>query len=93
VIGRDKTVKLDDWDEDGKQIREDIDFTTDALVLDLRFDQPIKHRIAAGSGFNYSEKTTLVLVYLDPADGQVKERVQLFDKYDPIRKKLEEQAW
>ena len=93
VIGGVEKVKLDEWDEDGKQIREDIDFTTDALVLDLRFDQPIKHRIAAGKGFNYSEKTTLVLVYLDPADGQVKERVQLFDKYDPIRKKLEEEAW
>jgi len=93
VIGGMEKVKLEEWDEDGKQIREDINFTTDALVLDLRFDQPIKHRVSAGSGFNYSEKTTLVLVYLDPADGQVKERVQFFDKYDPIRKKLEEEAW
>jgi hypothetical protein len=93
VIGGVEKVKLDEWDDDGRQIREDIDFTTNALVLDLRFDQPIKQRIAAGKGFNYSEKTTLVLVYLDPADGQVKERVQLFDKYDPIRKKLEDQSW
>jgi hypothetical protein len=93
VIGGVEKVKLEEWDEDGKQIRQDIDFTTDALVLDLRFDEPIKHRVSAGSGFNYSEKTTLVLVYLDPADGQVKERVQLFDKYDPIRKKLEDEAW
>jgi hypothetical protein len=53
----------------------------------------VKVRLAKGKGqFDYTERKSLVLVYLDPADGQVKERIQAMDASDPLRKKLKEQA-
>ncbi|MBI5865892.1 MAG: hypothetical protein HZB38_15595 [Planctomycetes bacterium] len=65
-------------------------FTTGAIVLDIRVDEPTHVRVAKGKGaFDYREQKTLVVVYLDPADGQVKERTQAADQSDPLRKKLE----
>ncbi len=93
TIGGVKRIKTGDTDEDGKDVKEDVDFGTGAVVLDLRFDERVKIRAAAGrkGEFTYREVTSLVLVYLDPADGQVKERVQALDRDDPLRKKLEEE--
>jgi hypothetical protein len=69
------------------------DFSTKAVVLDIRVEQPVKVRQNKGKGqFEYRDQKSLVLVYLDPADGQVKERIQAFDTNDPLRKKLKEQA-
>ncbi|MCH8805098.1 MAG: hypothetical protein IH986_03310 [Planctomycetes bacterium] len=93
VIGDVKRVKVEEYDEDGKQIRADVDFATGAIVLDLRFKQPVRERQRRGKEgqFSYKETTTVVMVYLDPADGQVKEKSQALDKYDPIRAKLKDQ--
>jgi hypothetical protein len=92
VIGGVKSLKLGETDKDAKEVKTDVDFTTGAVVLDLRFDQPVQQRIAGkGGSFSYREKPSLVMVYLDPADGQVKEKVQVFDQYDPVKKALEEQ--
>lgn len=93
TIGGVKRIKTGETDEDGKDVKEDVDFGTGAVVLDLRFDERVKIRAAAGrkGEFTYREVTSLVLVYLDPADGQVKERVQALDRDDPLRKKLEEE--
>lgn len=90
TIGGVKRVKTGEVDENDREIREDVDFTTGAVVLDLRFDERVKVRAAAGKQgeYTYREVTSLVLVYLDPADGQVKERVQALDRDDRIRKRL-----
>ena len=95
VIGGDvKDVKTGDYDDEGEEVKKDVDFTTDAVVLDLRFDEPVKERWPQKDGaFSYRDKTSTVLVYLDPADGQVKERAQVFDRRDPIRKQLEDASW
>ena len=73
------------------EIRADVDFNTGAVVLDLRFDEPVVTRDSAGKKgeFRLREKDSLVLVYLDPADGQVKERAQVFDRRNPLRNRLE----
>ena len=93
VIGEVKTVKTDDYDEAGRTVRAEVDFSTGAILLDIREDAPIMQRVAGKAGtFKYSPKKSTVIVYLDPADGQVKERVQIFDRYDPIRAQLDDAA-
>lgn len=92
VIGGVKRVKLDEYDDDGKQMYEDVDFSTGAVVLDLRMNQPFERRMAAGTKGEHSYRTqaTLTLSYLEPADGQVKQRFQLTDSTSPLRGKLQD---
>lgn len=90
VIGDVKMVKSDETDERGRAIPKPVDFATNAVVLDIRPKDKIKVRIPGREGFTLREQESLVVVYLDPLDGQVKERVQAFDRNDPIRKKIEE---
>ncbi|MGE0480479.1 MAG: hypothetical protein AB7Q17_08400 [Phycisphaerae bacterium] len=87
-IGGVKKVRLDE--SDARSERVDVDFSTGAVVLDLRFDEEIPIRRAMGKEgeFRYDDRQTAVLVYLDPADGQVKQRVEWLDRYDPVRKQL-----
>jgi hypothetical protein len=93
VVGAPTEVKTPEFDDDGKPRKEKVDFSTDAVVLDLRIDEPVPCRRPAAKGeFSYRDAKTLVLVYLDPADGQVKERVTELDKSDPLYKKLKD-AW
>jgi hypothetical protein len=89
VIGNAVDLKVD---EDSKK-KETVDFCTNALVLDMRLDEPTMLRRAAGKQgeFAYRDTKSLVLVYLDPVDGQVKERVAEFDKSDPTYKRLKEE--
>ncbi len=93
VIGEVKDVKAGKINEDGRAVREPVDFTTDALVLDVRIDEPVLYRRAAGKHgeFAYRETEALVLVYLDPADGQVKERISDVDRADSKYKELKEE--
>lgn len=93
VIGGIKRVKTPEIGPDGRRISEEIDFTTGAVVLDLRLNEPvmIRQRTGARGEFKLDDKTSLVLVYLDPADGQVKERIALEDKYDPMYEQLKDQ--
>jgi hypothetical protein len=93
TIGAPATVKTGESDKDGKTKREQIDFATGAVVLDLRLDEPVQVRRAAGKEgeFKYTEAKSLVLVYLDPVDGQVKERSAELDKNDPQYKKLKDE--
>jgi hypothetical protein len=89
-----QNVKTGDYTEEGEEEKRDVDFTTGAVVLDLRFEEPIQERWPQKEGaFAYREKTSTIMVYLDPADGQVKERALVFDRRDPVRKQLEEEAW
>jgi len=90
VIGNALEVKTGELDKDDKPKKERVDFSTDALVLDLRVDEPVLLRRAAGKAgeFSYREAKSLVLVYLDPADGQVKERIADVDRSDPLYTKL-----
>lgn len=91
VIGEVRKTKTGDLDADGNEERVDIDFTTGAVVLDVRPDESVPLRQAGKDGaFRYSDKKSLTVIYLDPADGQVKERTQLFDKSDRTRKQLED---
>ncbi|GEM_PF-1045556 len=93
TIGGPVEVKTGELDKDDKPKREKLDFSTDAVVLDLRFEEPTLIRKTAGKAgeFTYREGRSLVLVYLDPADGQVKEKVAELDKSDPVYKKLKEE--
>jgi hypothetical protein len=94
IGGRVRNVRTGEYDKEGDEVKADIDFTTGAVVLDLRFDEPVEDRWRGKDGvFSYREKTSPVMVYLDPADGQVKQRVLAFDRRDPKRKELEDQAW
>jgi hypothetical protein len=90
VIGGPVEVKANEGE---KQVKEKVDFSTHAIVLDLRTDEPIQIRRAAGKEgeFAYREAKSLVLVYLDPADGQVKERISDLDRADPQYKKLKDE--
>ncbi len=92
VIGGVRRIRLDTPDGDGERTYARVDFTTGAVVLDLRFDEPVDHGVAASRTdvFDRRPIETLVMTYLDPLSGQVKQRVQAFDRYDPIRKKLRE---
>jgi hypothetical protein len=94
VIGDLSKIKIGEYDENGDEIVTDVDFTTGAVVLDLRFDDTVDQRRRGKDGvFGYSEKSSTVLVYLDPADGQVKERASVFDRRDPKKKELEDEEW
>jgi hypothetical protein len=94
IIGGVQTVRTGEYNEDGDEIRAPVDFTTGAVVLDLRFDEPVKDRSRGKDEiFSYRERISTVMTYLDPADGQVKERILLSDRRDPKKKELEEQAW
>jgi hypothetical protein len=94
VIGEPSRIKVGEYDEEGDEIVAEVDFTTGAVVLDLRFDDTVEQRRRGKDGvFGYSEKSSTVLVYLDPADGQVKERASVFDRRDPKKKELEDEEW
>lgn len=88
VIGGKKDVTTDDVDDKGKKKRVTVDFTTGAVVLDLRFGD-VQQRVPNKSGYKIETRQSVVLSYLDPADGQVKERVQIVERLDPLKKQLE----
>lgn len=92
AVGEPREVRTGELDKDDKPKRETVDFGTGALVLDLRFDEPVLLRRAAGKQgeFAYREAKTVALVYLDPVDGQVKERLSEVDRNDPIYKKVKD---
>jgi len=89
TIGDVREVRLSELDADGKPRRVPIDFSTGAVVLDLQTDVPLFTRKPVGdAGFTYSEQKSVALVYLDPADGQVKERINWMDRSSPLYKRL-----
>ncbi|MFO0836994.1 MAG: hypothetical protein U1D55_00585 [Phycisphaerae bacterium] len=83
VIGNTKKVTID-------KKPEEVDFSTGAVVLDIR-NENVKVRLPGQKGaFSYRDRPSLVVAYLDPADGQVRERVLEFDRADPEKKRLDE---
>ena len=90
VIGGVRRTKTDRTDNDGKPVREDIDYATGATVVDLRLDESVTIRVAAGKQGESREREvkSTVLVYSDPVTGAVKERVQAQDRFDPVRRQL-----
>ena len=93
VIGDVKEIKIEEWDDDGEQLREKIDFTTGAVVLDLQLEEPVLTRRSMGDGgFIYDTYPAVVVTYLDPVDGQVKTRIDLQDRSDPLYKELKEET-
>ncbi len=94
VIGGVRNIKTGEYDAEGEEVRADVKFTTGAVVLDLRINEQLKFRWPGKNGvFSYRDKTSTVMTYLDPADGQVKERVLIFDRSDPKNKELKDEAW
>jgi hypothetical protein len=93
VIGGVVEVNTGEVDDKDKPKRDKVDFSTSAIVLDLRMDEPVMLRRAAGKAgeFAYRDTKSLVLVYLDPADGQVKERIADLDRSDPLYKRLKDE--
>jgi len=93
TIGEVREVRLSEPDADGKPRRVPIDFSTGAVVLDLQTDVSLFTRKPVGdAGFTYSEQKSVALVYLDPADGQVKERINWMDRSSPLYKRLKSLA-
>lgn len=82
AIGEIKDVRIGDG-EGGRPQREMIDFATGAVVLDIRVDDPVWMRRAQGKGeFAYGEQRGVTIVYVDPVDGQVKQRFDRLDRLD-----------
>ncbi len=92
VIGGVKKVKTGETDSNGREVRTDLDFTTGAILLDVRFDENIDTRSDQKEGYRVRTQTTSVAVCLNPADGRVIERVRALDRYDSIRQELEDEA-
>lgn len=70
--------------------KKEIDYSTGMVVIDVRKEM-VKPRKAGkeDAGFSYSpEVEAIVVSYVDPVDGQVKERNSATFRTDPIRKKL-----
>ena len=90
TIGGVKKITLDEIDETTKKKKtQEVSFETGAIVVDLRIVE-VQERLGGKAGsFKYAEKQTLVLTYVDPADKQVKERVQIMERNDPNKKHLE----
>ena len=72
-------------------------FYPNYLYTPIYFDLPVNpSTLASGFDMNYTidfNKNATGMVYLDPADGQVKEKVLAFDRRDPKKKELEEEIW
>src|SRR4030095_3728383 len=62
-----------DTAKDTKPKKVDVDFSPGASVLDLRVEK-VQYRTQTKGGFQWGPRDSLVLTYLDPVDGQVKER-------------------
>jgi len=93
TIGDVKEIRTSELDIDNKPRRLPIDFGTGAVVLDLRIDDPVFLRKTSRDGnFTLNEQKSVRLVYLDPADGHVKERIHWLDRSDPLHEKLKKQA-
>ncbi|MBN2446066.1 MAG: hypothetical protein JXO22_05050, partial [Phycisphaerae bacterium] len=90
MIGTTTRIPTDDLDENGRPLdEEEVDFTTGAVVLDIRFNEPVSTRRDSGrDGYTYITRPSVVLVYLDPTDGRVCERTLSGDSVDPIYQKL-----
>lgn len=70
----------------------EFEFDTGAIVLDIQYDVPVlARRVTNNAAFDYRETDSVVITYIDPADGQVKQRIAAYDRYDPKRDELEEQ--
>lgn len=84
VVGQVREVRVDETS------RDTVDFSTGAVILDLRIDENVRVRTPTSKQgeFNISESPAVVITYLDPADGQVKERANQIDSKDPLFKKL-----
>ncbi len=92
AIGGPVETRTPELGEDDRPKRQEIDFSTGAVVLDLRFDEPVMLRRTTDRGdFSYREAKSLVLVYVDSADGQVKERVAELDRADPAYRRLKDE--
>ncbi len=72
-----------------------FDFSTGAVVLDIRTDTNVKVRQLAGKKgeFKYVEKPqSVTIVYVDPVDGQVREKTLVHDAVDAIFSNLKKTA-
>jgi hypothetical protein len=93
VIGELAETRIPEWDKDLRPKRKELDFSTNAVVLDVRYDEPVLQRRVTGreGTFAYDERDALVLVYLDPADGQIKQRIDAIDRNDAVYRKLKKE--
>lgn len=74
----------------GEVSEEEIDFRTRTVVLDLGFDRPVTVRLPPfGNGPWTQRKTKSTIVsYVDPLDGEVRQRLAALDRFDPLRRSL-----
>ncbi|MFN0136809.1 MAG: hypothetical protein ACKVS9_11920 [Phycisphaerae bacterium] len=88
VVGMD----VGEVDENQKKKKTDIDFSTGAIVVDIRTAMAKVRTPAKGNSFRVDERESIILTYIDPADGQVKERVQIAERHDPDKKRIERET-
>ncbi|GMU84135.1 MAG: hypothetical protein AMXMBFR47_40050 [Planctomycetota bacterium] len=87
TIGGTREVAVADANATGDKTL--VDFTTGAVVLDLRSEElPRVGGPVLPDGSLPAGGKSVVLVYADGTDGQVKERVDAADRSDPVRKAL-----
>ena len=87
-IGRLKRIRLKSA-SDEPAAREEVDFSTGAVVLDVRFDEksPLRDGNSEG-GVQRRSSAGVVVTYLDPIDGRAKTHTQAADHDDATRRRL-----
>lgn len=91
-IGGAAEVDAGDTDDAGKKKKTSIDFSTGAIVVDIRTAMAKVRSPGKGNSFRVDERESIILTYIDPADGQVKERVQIAERHDPDKKRIERET-
>lgn len=91
-IGGPADVDLGEENEAGKKKKTPVDFSTNAIVVDIRTAMAKVRTPAKGNSFRVDERESIILTYIDPADGQVKERVQIAERHDPDKKRIERET-
>jgi hypothetical protein len=89
VIGGVRTVPLGEGDESGRPVREEVDFDTGVVLLDL-FEEDRAQRVAheETGRFAWRTESALVAVCVHSADGRVEERLARLDRASELRKRL-----
>ena len=91
VIGGVRTVRLGERDEFDRPIREEVDFDTGVVLLDL-FEEDRAQRVAheETGRFAWRTESALAAVCVHSIDGRVEERLARLDRSSELRKQLRE---
>lgn len=84
-------MRLGERDESDRPIREEVDFDTGVVLLDLFEENRAKRVAREESGrFAWRTESMLVAVCVHSVDGRVEERLAHLDRSSELRKRLRE---